>query len=275
MTDDDAPDLDALSDAFPPVDRGTLDRVASMLDERGKPIRFETVADVLESAGAQGKVPDREYRQMAAAAAGYEPMEIDIDDPLDDPPDGDPRSPRNASRGDEAMATIRREQFPRRAERAATEGTIADMISLLETVNKWTNEALLAPDRGSVPPDCKEAAETLGDAIILRIDALAAQGKRGKIEDALNQARNMSTDAFQRAVINECEQKLRLLNADGSDYDEVRERVLDENNTPNAVQEMYHDALDNADITYEQAVELGEDVRDWLEEYREAAEQLD
>ena len=89
MTDDDAPDLDALSDAFPPVDRGTLDRVASMLDERGKPIRFETVADVLESAGAQGKVPDREYRQMAAAAAGYEPMEIDIDDPLDDPPDGD------------------------------------------------------------------------------------------------------------------------------------------------------------------------------------------
>ena len=275
MTDDDAPDLDALNDAFPPVDRGTLDRVASMLDERGKPIRFETVADVLESAGAQGKVPDREYRQMAAAAAGYEPMEIDIDDPLDDPPDGDPRSPRNASRADEAMATIRREQFPRRAERAATEGTIADMISLLETVNKWTNEALLAPDRGSVPSDCKEAAETLGDAIILRIDALAAQGKRGKIEDALNQARNMSTDAFQRAVINECEQKLRLLNADGSDYDEVRERVLDENNTPNAVQEMYHDALDNADITYEQAVELGEDVRDWLEEYRETAEQLD
>lgn len=273
MTDDDAPELDSLAEAFPPVDRDTIDKVASMLDERGKPITYETIADVLESAASRGKVPDREYRQMAAAAAGYEPMEIDIDDPLDEPPDGDPRSPRNAARADEAMATIRREQFPRRAERAATEGSIPEMIELLETVNKWTNEALLAPDRGSVPPDCKEAIETLGDAIILRIDALAAQGKADEIREAKHAAQSMSTDAFQRAVINEADQKIALLTNSGDGYEDVRDRVLDENNTPDAVQEMYHDALDNADITYEQAVELGEDVTDWLEEYREAAEQ--
>jgi hypothetical protein len=172
------------------------------------------------------------------------------------------------------MATIRREQFPRRAERAASEGSIPQMIDLLERVNKWTNEALLAPDRASVPDDCKEAIETLGDAILLRIDALAAQGKRQEIVEARDAARAMNTDSFQQAVIDEANQKIRLLDNDGSEYEDVRERVLDENNTPEAVREMYHDAIENANITYEQAVELGEDVRDWLEEYRETVEQL-
>ena len=270
---DEEPTLDELSEAFPPVDRDILDRVAAMLDEGGDPVRYETVGDVLERAADRGKVPDREYLQMSAAAAGYEPLELDTNDPLDEPPDADPSSPRNARRADEAMATIRREQFPRRAERAATDGSIPEMIELLETINKWTNEALLAPDRSSVPSDCKEAIETLGDAIILRIDALAVQGKRQEIVEAKTAAQQMSTDAFQRAVIDEAEQKLRLLDNDGSEYEDVRERVLDEHNTPGAVQEMYQDALDNADITYEQAVELGEGVTDWLEEYRDAAQQ--
>ena len=270
---DDTPTLDDLSEAFPPVDRDILDRVAAMLDEGGDPVRYETVGDVLERAADRGKVPDREYLQMAAAAAGYEPLELDANDPLDDPPDADPSSPRNARRADEAMATIRREQFPRRAERAATDGSIPDMIDLLETINKWANEALLAPNRSSVPADCKEAIETLGDAIILRIDALAVQGKRQEIVEAKTAAQQMTTDAFQRAVINEADQKIRLLDNDGAEYDEVRERVLDEHNTPGAVQEMYHDALGNANITYEQAVELGEDVTEWLKEYRDATEQ--
>lgn len=269
----DADALDELSDAFPPVERDTIDRVASMLDERGDPVTFETVASVLDEAAGMGKVPDREYKQMAAAAADYEPMDLDVNDPLDEAPDADPASPRNAERAERAMATIRREQFPRRAERAAEEGSIPEMIDLLETVNKWANEALLAPDRASVPSDCKEAIETLGDAILLRIDALAAQGKRAKVAEARDTAQGMSTDAFQRAVIQEADQKLRLLDNDGGEYEDVRDRVLDEGNTPGAVQEMYQDALDNADITYEQAVELGADVTDWLEEYRDAIEQ--
>jgi len=143
----------------------------------------------------------------------------------------------------------------------------------LETINKWANESLLAPDRSSVPADCKEAIETLGDAIILRIDALAVQGKRQEIVEAKTAAQSMTTDAFQKAVIDEADQKLRLLDNDGSEYESVRERVLDEHNTPDAVQEMYHDALDRANITYEQAVELGEDVTAWLEEYRDVAAQ--
>ena len=270
----DADDLDALAEAFPPVDRDMIERVAEMLADRGDPVRYETVGSVLDEAADMGKVPDREYLQMAAAAGEYEPLEIDGDDPLNEPPDADPTSPRNAARAEKAMATIRREQFPRRAERAASEGSIPQMIDLLERVNKWTNEALLAPDRASVPDDCKEAIETLGDAILLRIDALAAQGKRQEIVEARDAARAMNTDSFQQAVIDESDQKIRLLDNDGSEYEDVRERVLDENNTPEAVREMYHDAIENANITYEQAVELGEDVRDWLEEYRETVEQL-
>lgn len=272
MPDDSEPELDELADAFPPVDRDTLDTIAASLDDRGDPIRFETVADVLTNAAEMGKVPDREYMAMAASAAGYEPMDLDVDDPLDEPPDADPGSPRNAQRADSAMATIRREQFPRRAERATKEGTIPEMIELLETVNKWANEALLAPDRKSVPSDCKDASETLADAIVARIDALAAQGKRDDLEAAQGAARSMSTDAFQSAIVDEIDQKLRLLNNTGEGYRDARQRVLDEDNTPTEVRRMYQDALANSDITYEQAVELGEDVKDWLEEYRDAVE---
>lgn len=272
MPDDSEPELDELADAFPPVDRDTLDTIAASLDDRGDPIRFETVADVLTNAAEMSKVPDREYMAMAASAAGYEPMDLDVDDPLDEPPDADPGSPRNAQRADSAMATIRREQFPRRAERATKEGTIPEMIELLETVNKWANEALLAPDRKSVPSDCKDASETLADAIVARIDALAAQGKRDDLEAAQGAARSMSTDAFQSAIVDEIDQKLRLLNNTGEGYRDARQRVLDEDNTPTEVRRMYQDALANSDITYEQAVELGEDVKDWLEEYRDAVE---
>ena len=273
MTDDSEPSLDELSDAFPPVERGTLDRVGAMLTERGKPIRYETVADVLTNAADAGKVPDREYLAMAAAAAGYEPMELDADDPLDEPPDADPSSPRNAQRAEQAMATIRKEQFPRRAERARKQGSVPDMIELLQTVNKWANEALLAPDRKSVPADCKEASETLADAIVARIDALAAQGKREELEEAQTAARGMAGKAFKGAILDETEQKLRLLSNSGDGYQDARERVLAEENTPQEVREMFHDALDNADITYEQSVELAEDVKDWLDEYRELTEQ--
>jgi len=82
----------------------------------------------------------------------------------------------------------------------------------------------------------------------------------------------MSTDAFQSAIVDEIDQKLRLLNNTGEGYRDARQRVLDEDNTPTEVRRMYQDALANSDITYEQAVELGEDVKDWLEEYRDAVE---
>lgn len=265
------PSLDDLVEAFPPVDRSTLEKITDQIDN----YTTRSVADVLEAAAAKGKVPDEPYMQMANTAAGAETLDLSHDDPLDDPPDADPTSPHNEQRGRQAMAHIRSQDYPSEAERVVREGSVSDMVDLLSTVNKWANEALLSPNRVSIPDGCKDASETLGDALVSRIDALAAQGRADELEAAKSAIQRLNIPSLRQSLNDQIEQKLRLLGNSGSDYESVRERVLAETNTPDEVRRLYQDALDNSDITYEQAVELGEDVTEWLREYREIAEEAD
>lgn len=85
----------------------------------------------------------------------------------------------------------------------------------------------------------------------------------------------MHNQPFRERLLDEIDNKLRLLNNSGDDYEQVRERVLDDTNTPAQTRQLWREATYNADITYEQAAELGKDVRDWLQEYRELAAEAD
>jgi hypothetical protein len=269
MTEQSGPSVGELEEAFPMVDRDKLAHIREQIPN----LTYRTAADVLDEAAQQSKVPNENYRQLAAVADGTDSLELDPSDPLDDPPDPDPTSPHNQQRGDQAMGHLKSTDYKGTAEAAIENGTIADMVEILTNLDKWANEALLQPNRATLPAQAKEPMQMLGDAIIGRIDALAARGQQSDLQAVKEDIALMHNEAFRSRLEDAIDQKLRLLNNSGDDYEDARQRVLAETNTPQEVQDLYQDTLENADITYQQAVELGADVRDWLEEYREVAEQ--
>lgn len=269
MTEQSGPSVDELEEAFPMIKRSQLEHIRESIPN----LTYRTTADVLDEAAQKGKVPSENYRQLAAVADGTDSLDLDPSDPLDDPPDPDPTSPHNQQRGDQAVGHLKSTDYKATAEAAIENGTIADMVEILTNLDRWANEALLQPNRATLPKQAKEPMQMLGDAIIGRIDALAARGQRSDLEAVKSDIAAMHNEAFRRRLEDSIDQKLRLLSNDGDGYEDARQRVLAETNTPDEVQNLYQDALENADITYQQAVELGADVRDWLEEYREVAEE--
>jgi len=264
------PGVDELAEAFPMVDRSTLERLRDNVSN----MTYRTAAGILDEAAEMGKVPEADYTQLAAAAGSSEQLDLPDDDPLDDPPDADPNSPHNMERGQMAVAHIKQSQFAQKAEQAVAEGTLSDMIELLATVNKWANEALLDPNRTSLPDQAKTAAQTLGDGIVRRIDVLAHQGNEQALEAAYSSLAQLNNEAFREKLKDSIDDKLRLLRNSGSEYDAVRERVLSDDNSDKEAIQLYEDAVDHADITYDQAAELTADLTEWLEDYHEAKQAL-
>lgn len=262
------PSVEELSEAFPMVPEDKLSKIRDQINN----LTFRTAADVLEEAAELDKVPDEDYRQLAAVADGTDDLDLDPSDPLDDPPDPDPSSPHNKQRGDKAMGHLRGVDYEGTAKEVVANGSIVDMVDLLSNLDQWANEALLQPNRASLPEQAQTPMEILGDGIVGRIDALAARGETDALREAKGELAGMHNEAFRARLTEAIDQKLRLLENTGSDYEDVRADVLAETNTPQEVQEKQQRALDEADITYEQARELAADVKAWLEEYRQAAE---
>lgn len=270
MTEQSGPSIDALAEAFPSVDREKLQYIRDTTDN----LTYLSAADILDEAAAMGKVPDNDYHARAAAANDSATFDLSTDDPLDDPPDPDPTSQHNKQRGERAMSHLKTTDYEAKVRRVGEQGTIQDILDLMQTLDKWGNEALLDPNRTSLPGIVSENVEALSKSAIHRVDALAAQGKQGQLEDARAVADRMNDAGFSDHVVREIDNKLRLLNNSGADFEEVREDVLAETNTPPEVIQKQRHALGNANITYEQATQLIREVKEWLEEYHEVDQDL-
>lgn len=270
MTEQSGPNVDELAEAFPSVGREKLQYIRDTADN----LTYLSAADILDEAAEMGKVPDNDYHARAAAASDSATFDLSTDDPLEEPPDPDPTSQHNKQRGDKAMTHLKTTDYESKVRRVAEQGTIQDILELIQTLDKWGNEALLHPNRTSLPDIVSENVEALSKSAINRVDALAAQGKQGQLEDARSVAERMNDAGFSDHIVSEIDNKLRLLTNSGDDFEAVREDVLAETNTPPEVIQKQRHALGNADITYEQATQLIREVTEWMEEYHEVDQDL-
>lgn len=270
MPEQTGPSVDDLQAAFPAVDRDKLTHIR----ESAQNLTLLSAADILAEAAEMGKVPDTDYHARAAAADDSATFELRADDPLEEPPDPDPTSQHNKQRGDKAMQHLKMTDYETQVKRVSEQGSIEDILNLMSTLNKWGNEALLHPNRTSLPDTVKDSVESLGASANNRVDALAAQGKEAALRDAKETAERIGGGGFADHVVSEVDNKLRLLNNDGDEFEQVREDVLSEDNTPPEVIQKQRAALAGADITYEQATELIREVNEWLEEYHAVSQDV-
>lgn len=261
------PSVDGLQDAFPMVDRDDLETIRESVDR----LTYRAAADILDESARMGNVPDEDYQQLAAAASDSNQLDLDTQDPLDDPPDADPASPHNQKRGQRAMGRLRSTNYGERAREVAREGSISQMCDLISTIDKWGNEAMLDPNRATLPTPAKKPMETLADALVARIDALAAQGNVEALQDAKTQIAALHSEGFRKNLTRDIETKLNLVTSDGSDYEQVRQQIFGSEKSLGEVRRIQREAMRTKSITYEQAEELLEDINSWIEANAQAA----
>ena len=257
------PSVDQLEDAFPMVNTEQLETIREM-----QPLlTFRSAADVLDEAADRGKVPDEDYHSLASQASSSEQtLELDTDDPLDEEPDADPRSSHNEQRGQMAIAHLKSTDYEGKARRAIEHGSIRDEVALLKKIDKWANEALLDPNTASLPESAKEPLSLLGSDLISAVDDIAAAGDMDGLQEIESLATKLNSSDFGDRLQERARRRQEMLQSDGSDIEQVRQRVFDEDNSLGEMRRLQREAIRNANITYEQAEELIRDVTEVIED---------
>lgn len=257
-------DVDDLHDVFPVVDRGTIKRIyESVGPENAEP---EYVARVLDRAANKGKVPDRDYREMARENGGMKLLEIDLEDPLDDPPERDPTSPANRARGEKALRWAEENAIGKRARRLAKQGSVEQLLEFLVVVDKWANEALLSPERSTFPESFDVAINTTMNGVQDALDEAAHNRDQQTLEAAKATVRRLHNEDLRRALEREIDALLSLLDGDGGDYEAARSYVLDEELTPIQMAQRADRIHHNFDLTVDQYEELLDEANEILDE---------
>lgn len=261
-------DVDDLADVFGVVDRSRIKQIYERLDEPTP----AAVAAVLDRAAELGKVPDRDYAAMAAergavadADEDVELLDLELDDPLDRPPEGDPSSSANAARGEQALRWAEENSIKKRAQRLRREGTIEQLVEFLATVDRWGNEALLSPDRASLPDSFSTAINTTMHGLQDALDELAANGDAAGLEAAREAVATIPNAELQSALEKETNALLGLLSGGGSGYNAARSWVLDEDLTPMEMAQRVDQVHHTYDLTLEQYQQLVEEATALLE----------
>lgn len=261
-------DIDDLQETFAVVNRHTIKQIYERLDDP-TPLR---VAEVLEEAAELGKVPDRDYFEMAAERGDIELVDIDLDDPLDKPPDAHPASPRNRARAEKAMRWGEENAIDKMAKKLAAQGSVDELVDFLVTVDRWGNEVLLEPERASLPTRFQVALNTAIDGTQDALLELASDRDEIGLRAAREHVGKIRNPDFRAALIKEVDGLLSLLDGSGGDIEAARSWVVDEELTPFQVAQRADQAHHRFDLSIDEYEQLVEEANALIEEAREAVE---
>jgi hypothetical protein len=269
-------DVDDLVRLVPVVDRQTIKWIYEELDDPTP----TNVASMLETLAARGKVPQHDYREMIESnrrqfemerdEEGEEKINLAIDDPLDEPPDADPNSEANARRGRRARQWAKEHAIDKRAQEVAANGTLDQLIELMNAVDKWANEALLSPElNGLGGTRFKTALNTLADGFRGLMDEHAATGDVQALRAARAKIDRVRNPELRDGLEREALGYERLATANGDEFEQAKSWALDEGLAPGQMLTKVDNARYHFDLTYEQQERLEASAKEWLEEYRE------
>lgn len=252
--------VDDLDQMFPSVDRDVLETIHGRLNDPN----LAEVAAVLDSAAEKGKIPQRDYTEYVAKFL------LDTEDLAQVGAD-----PEEAVRGMQADRRARSIDWDDRLELAVRSGSPHRLVEEINEASRVGSAALQNPERASVP---EGPADVMKRGMILLYQMIEEKGENGdvgdldEIADAVNQLENKTVA---KKVHKKIRATKRLVTNSGADYEEARDHVLDEENTPQQVRERARNLYftQRFDITLDQVKDIVEDSKEWLEEYKEYAEQ--
>lgn len=261
-------DVDDLHDVFPVVDRETIKTIYENLSNPTP----DNVATTLQRAADLGKVPDRDYFALLTENEDRDLLDLDLDDPLDEPPEADPAAQSNVRRGEEAMRWAEENAIDKRARKLARAGSLEDLIEFLNLLNRWGNEALLHPNRASLPDRFDVALNTTVGGITEILDEWAEDRRIDRLEAARSKLQQLRSEETRDGLNREIDAKLTLATADGTEFEAARTWALDEDLTPFEMMGRVEQVPHRFDVTYEQQADLMEDAKDLLEDVQAATE---
>lgn len=244
---------------FPEVADGKIEHIFNEADEP----TLAYIADVLEAAAEKGKVPNAPYMDRAA--------DVVLDKIDDSELPGVEKE--DILRGMRSKREAEKSQHKNEAIKLAQNG---DLPSIIETYNEkaeLASDALAAPEAETIPQSVNEATIILSQAIAERLDILADRGDMEGLKRAQNELAAIQNEAFRDKMYEKLNGLYQLVQNEGTEYEQVKQTLLDEENTPADVRRMI-DEIESGqyDVTLEQAKDLIESATDWLEQYRELAQ---
>jgi len=254
MTDD----VQRLRQLFPDVKPEILARI---IDAYSDP-SIAQVAAVLDEMAERGSVPDKNYTGKAA--------EEIVDDQVEEAG----FSKETAMHGLQAEQEVQHTSWEARAKSTITSGTIGDIVELHNKLHRVGTESLNAPSRGSMPDDVEQATVMLANEMAERVNAAAEAGDIGRLNELDEAFARLAFDPIRKQMSKKIWRMRNIATNEGTEYEQARNYVLDDDNTPSELQRAVDDIRDGRfDITYEQLVEITREATEWMQEYREAAEQ--
>lgn len=244
---------------FPEVDDSKIDHIFSEADAP----TLAYIADVLEAAAAKGKVPDAPYMDRAADVV------LDKIDESELPG----VEKEDILRGMRSKREAEKSQHKDEAVHAAQNEDLATLIEMYNDKAALASNALAAPEAETIPESVNQASIILTQAIAERLDILADRGDMEALKQAQNELAAIQNEPFRDKMYEKLNGLYQLVQNSGTEYEQVKEQLLDEDNTPAEVRQMV-DEIESGqyDVTLEQAKDLIGEATDWLEQYRQLAQ---
>lgn len=253
-------DTETLARIFPNVPPDTLERI---LNQANSP-NIAYVARVLNAAADKGKggVPKKDYYEVAAEAI----IEDDEDFPA-------LTSKADVLRGLEADQEAKKQGWEQKARNAVASGDLENVVQTHNRVDQIATDALLNPGSTSIPKGVEKAMQVTGRGVFLLIDDVAEQGDRDAMMQAQSTVSNIQQEELRERAVQAVHNRLALMDNTGSEFEQAKADLTDEENTPPEVREKL-DEIERGeyDVTYEQSLELAKAAKEWFEEYAEVLE---
>lgn len=259
--------VDDLVEMFPNVERDVLAKIHASLDDPN----IADVADVLDEAAELGKIPRQPPGEAETYTRYVAEFLLDTDDLKEVG-----ASPEQAVKGMQADSQARRGNWDKRLDRVIDHRNAPGLVDLINEARRVGDEALKNPHRASYPSGPKsvltEGTKALYDMIEESVENDDPQ-RLAEIERAID---NLDHRSMAKNIQKKVLASRHLIQNEGTDYEKARVWVLDEENTPQEVQErsqkLYFQA-DQWDITLDQVREILEDAQKWLQMWDEYDEQ--
>lgn len=252
--------VDDIQALFPVVDRAQIKQLLDALDNPTP----TNIAKTLDRAKALGKVPDRDYQAMLAENVSKLTGD---EDPLEEPPDTiyDDQT-RNRMRAEKAMRWAENNQIDDRAAALARHGEIPDLVEFLNTVDQWANEAMLSPDRNTMPQRFNHSITLAVHAIEEIVEGLAHDRDEAALQEARTEVQLLRNTDLRESLTADIDGLRSLLEGAGGELDVARHNVLNEALTPAQVMTKAKGAPQEYALTLEEYEQLLEDAQAFLEE---------
>lgn len=266
------PPDEELRQFFPDVDGKVLDDVVTRIEGRGQTPTAERVAAVLDALADRGVVASRDYaaqvRRIRDDAASAE----SIPDEWAEEIARMGFDPDQARRGMEAERRAKERPWLTEVQGFADRGDVSSLVDFFNDLARVADESMASPQRAGLPGDTEEAGKYAINTLSDLIERRASRRDVDALDQMLAHIQRIESEPARAALEEEVIYAKGLLSNGGTEFDEARAYVLDEDNSLDEMERRLREVLEGRfDVNYEQFTRLNEAAREWLDEYEAAA----